>query len=491
MKLTLQAINQLDQQAFVAAFGSLFEHSPWVAERAWQAGPFAAQQDLISALEAEVWRREPDEQLELLRAHPDLGTCVRMTDHSVHEQSGAGLNQLSSEEYEYFLTLNRQYTDKFQFPFIMAVKGQTKITIREAMEQRIKLDPQIERKRALQEVCKIARFRLEPMFMKEVEETMIKSAGNASRTMYYGKGDVWVYRSYAKPLTQITLIPESGFTGRDNILFGMNVKIAVSGEKLFSSFSEGDNSVVVATDSMKNFILRKAGAYEGATAEGFLEFAGRQFLETYPHLTGVKMSADQVPFEVLPVPAPGAEQLQASELVFRYSRNEQPTALVELVRTAEGIEIVQHGGGVAGLKLIKVKGSSFAGFIRDAYTTLPETSDRPLFIFLDIAWSYEQAEDALDADRERYVAAEQIRDIAHTVFHEQHSPSIQNLIYRIGQRALTRFPQLKEIRFESNNRTWETVLEQAESGEGKVFTEPRPPYGFQGFSMTKEDLESS
>ncbi|MFC5452234.1 factor-independent urate hydroxylase [Paenibacillus aestuarii] len=496
MKLTLQAVNQLDQQAFVAAFGSLFEHSPWVAERAWLAGPFAAQQDLISALEAEVWRAEQDEQLRLLKAHPDLGTRVKMTDHSVQEQSGAGLNQLSAEEHEFFLTLNRQYTDKFHFPFIMAVKGQTKITIREAMEQRIQLDPQTERKRALQEVCKIARFRLETMLMKEVEETMMKPADNAHRTMYYGKGDVWVYRSYAKPLTQITPIPESGFTGRDNILFGMNVKIAVSGEKLFSSFSEGDNSVVVATDSMKNFILRKAGAYEGATAEGFLEFAGRQFLETYPHLTGVKMSADQVPFEVLPVPAsgvPGAEQLpgqlHASELVFRYSQNEHPTALVELVRTAEGIEIVQHGGGVAGLKLIKVKGSSFAGFIRDSYTTLPETSDRPLFIFLDIAWCYEQAEDALDADRERYVAAEQIRDIAHTVFHEQHSPSIQNLIYRIGQRALRRFPQLKEIRFESNNRTWETVLEQAVTREGKVFTEPRPPYGFQGFSMTKEDLE--
>ena len=87
------------------------------------------------------------------------------------------------------------------------------------------------------------------------------------------------------------------------------------------------------------------------------------------------------------------------------------------------------------------------------------------------------------------MAAEQIRDIAHTVFHEQHSPSIQNLIYRIGQRSLLRFPQLKEIRFESNNRTWETILEEVSVGEGKVFTEPRPPYGFQGFSMTKRDLE--
>ena len=63
------------------------------------------QQDLISALEQEVWRADQEEQLALLRAHPDLGTRVRMTDHSVQEQSGAGLNQLTPEEYEQFLSL--------------------------------------------------------------------------------------------------------------------------------------------------------------------------------------------------------------------------------------------------------------------------------------------------------------------------------------------------------------------------------------------------
>jgi urate oxidase / 2-oxo-4-hydroxy-4-carboxy-5-ureidoimidazoline decarboxylase len=487
VKLTLQEVNKLDRDAFIQTFGLLFEHSPWIAERAWCSMPFSKWQDLISALEQEVWSASKNEQRALLRAHPDLGTRVRMTDHSVQEQSGAGLNHLSQEEYEQFLTLNKQYTEKFKFPFIMAVKGQTKETIREAIRLRIECDAEAELGKALQEVCKIGRFRLEPIMMNEAEERAMKQTNGSERMMYYGKGDVWVYRSYAKPLTNLTLIPESGFTGRDNVLFGMNIKIAVSGEKFFTSFSEGDNSLLVATDSMKNFLLRKAGEYEGATAEGFLEFASRKFLETYPQMTGVKMTADQVPFEVLQVPEAGG--FGGSDLVYRYSQNEHPTALVEVVRTDEGITVVEHSGGIADLKLIKVKGSSFAGFVRDEYTTLPESSDRPLFIFLDIAWSYEEAADALDSDLGRYVAAEQIRDIATTVFHEQHSPSIQNLIYRIGQRSLTRFPQLKEIRFESNNRTWETILEQASTGEGKVFTEPRPPYGFQGFSMTKRDLE--
>ncbi|MFD0694362.1 factor-independent urate hydroxylase [Paenibacillus sp. GCM10027628] len=487
MKLTLHEVNELDQDRFIQMFGPLFERSPWIAERAWGSAPFTSIQDLISAFEREVWRAGKDEQLALLRAHPDLGTRVRMTDHSVQEQSGAGLDRLTPEEYEQFLAFNKQYTEKFKFPFIMAVKGQTKETIREAIKLRIERDVETELGKALQEVCKIGRFRLEPIITNEAEELAMKASDGSERIMYYGKGDVWVYRSYAKPLTNLTVIPESGCTGRDNILFGMNIKIAVSGERFFTSFSEGDNSFVVATDSMKNFILRKAGEYEGATAEGFLEFAARKFLETYPQMMGVKMTADQVPFDVLPVP--GQQGLEGSNLVYRYSQNEHPTALVEVVRTEEGISVARHSGGVADLKLIKVRGSSFAGFVRDEYTTLPESFDRPLFIFLDIAWDYEKVEDALDADRGGYVASEQIRDIAHTVFHEQNSPSIQNLIYRIGQRALTRFPQLKEIRFESNNRTWETILEEVATGEGKVFTEPRPPYGFQGFSMTKRDLE--
>lgn len=75
------------------------------------------------------------------------------------------------------------------------------------------------------------------------------------------------------------------------------------------------------------------------------------------------------------------------------------------------------------------------------------------------------------------------------MFHACRSASIQHLIYQIGLRLLRRFGQLSEVSFESNNRTWETVLEEVKEGEGKVFTEGRPPYGFQSFSMTRDDLE--
>lgn len=294
--------------------------------------------------------------------------------------------------------------------------------------------------------------------------------GAGKRTMYYGKAEVLVYR---------TFLP-------DNIIFALNVKVSVQGDAFLTSFTEGDNSLVVATDSMKNFILRQAAEFQGTTVEAFLEYTARKFLDTYPHMESIEMTGERIPFD--PIFVPGATGLEESGLVFRRSHNEFGITRLELTRDVDGsAKIVSLNCGLKSVQLIKVKGSSFAGFIRDEYTTLPESFDRPLFIYLDIHWQYEKVEDV----KTGYVAAEQIRDIAQIVFHERNSPSIQNLIYHIGRGILLRFPQLSEVRFESNNRTWETIIDEIPGSEGKVYTEPRPPYGFQGFSMTQSDVADS
>ncbi|AFH62568.1 factor-independent urate hydroxylase [Paenibacillus caseinilyticus] len=311
------------------------------------------------------------------------------------------------------------------------------------------------------------------------------------RTMYYGKGDVLVYRTFAEPLTEVTRIPESPFTGDGNVIMAMNVKVAVRGEAFLTSFTEGDNSMVVATDSMKNLIIRHAADYEGSTVEGFLYHIAGIFLKKYSHITTMELEADRLPFDGLSVASPDGGWRE-SGLVFRRSHNDHTSASVVVERAEGGVLTVRKQESLlTGLQLIKVKGSSFAGFIRDEYTTLPETQDRPLFIWLNIGWTYKDEKDAIDPKNGSYAASEQIRDIAHTVFHEANSPSIQHLIYRIGLRILERFPQLAEVRFESNNRTWETVVESVDGSDARVYTEPRPPYGFQGFSMTQEDLAAA
>lgn len=308
----------------------------------------------------------------------------------------------------------------------------------------------------------------------------------SGRTLYYGKGDVLSYRTYAAPLS-VKSIPESPYKGDTNVIFAHNITFSVSSEVLLTSFTEGDNTQVIATDSMKNFILRQTANYEGSTTEGLLAFISEQFLEHYPHIDAIEISADRLPFSAVTL-AEGSGWSE-SRLVFRRSHNEHASASQKWVRTAYGAALAGQESALSQIQLIKVSGSSFYGFIRDEYTTLPESFDRPLFIFLDIFWTYEDAEDAFDSGRDRYVPSEQVHDLAHTLFHSANSPSIQYLIYRIGKSILTSFPQLSEVRFESNNRTWETVVEPDHSAAAGVYTEPRPPYGFQGFTLTRADLE--
>ncbi|MEK3917546.1 factor-independent urate hydroxylase [Paenibacillus sp. FSL H7-0331] len=481
---SIKQINTMNRDAFMSTLGSIFEHSPWVAERVYAYRPFKESNHLHRTMLEAVYLAHRDEQLSLLRAHPDLAGRLQMSDASVQEQRGAGLTDLTQEELAAFTACNTEYTDKFGFPFIMAVKGSTKDQILAAMQLRIHNDTETELRQALLEIAKITKFRIQDIIQSEGGGGIKKS--DKKRTMYYGKGDVLVYRTYVLPL-KVKPIPESAYTGSDNVIFALNIKVAVSGDAFLTSFTEGDNSMVVATDSMKNFILRHAAGFEGSTVEGFLHYIAARFLATYSHMQGIDLLAERLPFDSVQVP--GADgKLTESGLVYRQSRNESGVFALQLERSETGIELVKQTAVMSNLHLIKVSGSSFANFIRDDYTTLPESFNRPLFIYLNIGWTYVDPEDAKAGDDHRYVAPEQISDIAHTVFHQETSSSIQSLIYHIGLKILERFPQLEQVWFESNNRTWETVIDSISGSEGQVYTEPRPPYGFQGFSMTQEDL---
>jgi 2-oxo-4-hydroxy-4-carboxy-5-ureidoimidazoline decarboxylase len=141
--------------------GWVFEHSPWVAERAWQRRPFRSLDALHAALMAELAAGSDEEQLALVRAHPDLGTRAVMTTASAGEQSGAGLDSLNPPEFARLHELNTAYRAKFGFPFLYAVKGSTKRDILEALQARVSAGRDDEFREALRQVSRIARFRLE------------------------------------------------------------------------------------------------------------------------------------------------------------------------------------------------------------------------------------------------------------------------------------------------------------------------------------------
>ncbi|QPM91579.1 allantoinase PuuE [Pseudooceanicola algae] len=160
----------MSREGFVAAFGSIYEHSPWIAERAWEAelGPVNDSAiGLWSALVRVFRRASPEERLGVLKAHPDLAgklaTAKRLTAESTGEQASAGLDALTDAEREFFVAGNTEYTEKFGFPFIICVKDHTKATIMEAFPARIASDPETEFKEACRHVERIAYHRLKDL----------------------------------------------------------------------------------------------------------------------------------------------------------------------------------------------------------------------------------------------------------------------------------------------------------------------------------------
>jgi urate oxidase len=292
-------------------------------------------------------------------------------------------------------------------------------------------------------------------------------------TITYGKAAVPVYRAYGTPLTGLASVPESTFRGRDNSLMAVEVDVEVFGENFLPAYTEGDNRAVVATDSMKNFILSHGLSYDGSTLEGFLAELGHGFLETYADMTALRLTGRELRFD----------QLQG--VLYGRSHDDHGVAELRVDRTPSGGPMLAdlESGRVA-LELLKVTGSSFTRFLRDEYTTLPERVDRPLYIHLDVHWRYSEIADAVGPETSRYVASEQVRDVVAAVFSELVSESIQHLVWEMSSRLLERFPQLAEVSFAAQNRTREPVAERTGDDRVRVSSDPFPAFGT--ITLTRE-----
>jgi urate oxidase len=252
----------------------------------------------------------------------------------------------------------------------------------------------------------------------------------------------------------------------------------VFGDNFLPAYTRGDNSSVVATDSMKNFILSEAGAYEGATLEGYLARLGAGFLDRYEQMQSVRVSGRELPFDAAKVP--GAGGFEPSEVLRRRGPGEHSVASLRYVRGDGAAALVEQHSGRVGMELLKVKGSAFTRFVRDEYTTLPERSDRPLFIRLDLHWSYRDPGASLGDVPERYVAGEQARDVCATVFDNLVSESIQQLVHAMGERLLERYPQLASVELAAANMT-----RDPHDDERKVFVPPFPAFGTITLKLTR------
>jgi OHCU decarboxylase len=173
MKVTLDDLNNCDKQAFVAALDGIYEHSPWIAQRAFDARPFVGIDALKLAMQKVLLTASPEEQLGLIRAHPELAgkaaIAGELTKESTDEQARAGLKQCSPQEFADLKRLNAAYNNKFGFPFILAVKGPdghglSRQAIIATFERRLQSHVDDEMAECVRQIGRIAELRLNALF---------------------------------------------------------------------------------------------------------------------------------------------------------------------------------------------------------------------------------------------------------------------------------------------------------------------------------------
>lgn len=162
---SLAAINAMPAETFVAALGDVFEHAPWVAERAAAGRPYPSVPALHAALMQAVDNASRTTQIAFVRGHPELGGNLAragaLTEASRSEHEGLGLDRLDAEEFARFERLNAAYRERFGFPFIICVRRHTRASILAQFERRLRNDPAAELAVALAEIGHITRLRLE------------------------------------------------------------------------------------------------------------------------------------------------------------------------------------------------------------------------------------------------------------------------------------------------------------------------------------------
>jgi len=242
-------------------------------------------------------------------------------------------------------------------------------------------------------------------------------------------------------------------------VFGANVTMLLYGDAYWPTYTTGDNTGLVATDSMKNFIQRETLNFEGHDLETYCHFLANRFLATYPRTEGIQVRALEIAYT----------GVMGGSVAFAPCGPEHAMAQVEI----GGGAVVESRSGIHGFKLLRLGGSAFTGFVRDQYTTLPEIHNRPLHMWLDLEWTTDQPAKLTNC----------VREMVHQVFHSFESGSIQQVIYQIGTKMLAELPAIREVRLEANNRTWDTVSERGETLG--TYTDARPPFGCLGLTLRR------
>lgn len=482
-RISIREVNALGEDEFAARFGSVFEHSPWVAARAWRERPFDGLVGLHGALERAMFEASYERKLALIRAHPDLAgkaaIAGELTPESTKEQASAGLDDLSPEEYEAFTRTNREYREKFGFPLVIAVRGHTKETILAEAAARLRRPRPEEVETALAEISKIAVLRLRdrigpaigedagapPGRPQETKERKEMAEGQRAGTA--GGGISLGSSSYGK--SNIRLVKVKRDAERHE-LWDLKVDVALAGD-FEAAHTRGDNTGLLATDTMRNTVY--ALAKDGLT--GSIEEFGLalvdHFLAAGPSVEGARVRIAQYPWARI--------ETDAGDHPHSFVRGAgERTAEV----TGDGSGVRRVEAGIDDLLVMKTTESGWEGFLREEYTTLPETDDRILATVVTANWTY--AGGAGDYDG----LWEGVRDRILATFTDHYSPSVQNTLYRIGRAVLEKFPEVEKIHlsFPNKHHIPYDLGRFGRKNDNEIFWATDEPYGLIEGSVERE-----
>jgi urate oxidase len=429
--VNLAEINQLSPERFLESFGRVLEHSPRYAERAATQRPFLSFEDLHRAFVRAIQADTPEAQLELIRAHPDLAgkaaIAGELTRESASEQASAGLNRLTPEEFAEFTRVNLAYRSKFEMPYIVCVREHTKASILAGAVERLEHDLPTEHAKTLEEIGKIARLRLRDL----VEDGMDTNAAKSRIVLgqnNYGKADVRLFKVF-----------------RDQARHEVKdvwVDVAMIGD-FTAAHTQGNNTDLLATDTVRNTVYALAKDGLTSSIEEFGKHLVRHFVQAGPRISSVRVKMTEHRWDRISVAGPTGDHLEHDHSFTRDVGKH--TAVVE----GDGSSFTVTSG-IDELFILKTTNSGWEGFLREQYTTLPDTNDRILATVVTAHWHYNRSEIDSEIDYDQVWAGvwQQIL----TTFTDHYSPSMQATLYQMGKAVLERFPEIEKIHFSFPNK---------------------------------------
>jgi len=445
--LRLSELNQLSPAAFGHALESIYECSPWIPEAAAAAArPFASLPALAQAMASVVQKAPRAKQLALIRAHPrlalkDPAATAALTENSRMEQSRTGLTNLSEAAQKQFARYNKQYEERHGIPFVVCVLALDRDAIVRQAGERIFNSTEEEVRRALREIERIAWLRLQRLVVDDSPRATPSTVGvpevqplGATRPStgthitdcQYGKSRVRVLK--VNRATSVHTVTE------------VDVQVLLRGG-IDSTFTRGDNSLVVPTDTCKNTILVLSRENLNESTEEFAMRVGSHFLAQYAHLSSVDVQLSEKVWERMSVATeatpgvfngPDAPHPHS----FRLRGPERPQ--VHCVSTRGGSWL---SSGIADLTVLKSTNSGFEHFPRDdGLTTLPETDERILATKITANWQWA----SIPAGGFRAANARLLQWFL-VRFASRYSVSVQATEYEMALDALAAVPEISRI----------------------------------------------